>query len=77
MVLNLVVQRDRNLLDGVFLSFGEVSGLFHLGNNEIPANQGFIKIQRRIVPGRFVDHSHQCGTLLYCQVNRVLAEKGL
>ena len=77
MVLYLIIYSDRYLLDRVPLRLREVSSLLHLSYNEIAADQGLVRIQGRIVPGRLVDHSHESGALLYGEVGRLLREEGL
>ena len=76
-VLDLIVQGDRNLLDGIPLGLVDVAGLFHLANHEIPAVQGLVGIEGGIVASRLVGHAHQHGALLHVEFGRHLAEESL
>ena len=76
-VLHLVGQLDGNLLDGVPLGLGQVTGLLHLGNDEIAPGKGLVGVERGIVARGFVDHADQRGALLDRQVRGFLVEEGL
>ena len=77
MVLDLVRERYRNLLDRVTLGRCKESVLFHTGNNEISSFKRPLRIEGRIVSCRLVHHSHKSGRFLDGQVDRRLSEEGL
>ena len=77
MVLDLIGEDDRELLDRVALGFREIAGLLHLPDHEVAAGDGLVHVQGRVVSGRLVDHSHQSRALLDVEVFRILGEESL
>ena len=77
MVLNLVGQGDRDLLDRVTLRLCQETVLLHSRDDEVPSCEGLVRIDRRVVSCWLVHHSHQGRSLFHRKVHRVLSEEGL
>ena len=77
MVLDLIRERNRNLLDGITLMSSKKAVLLHSADDKIPSGKGLVRIQGRIIACRLIDHTHKGGSLLHCQVDRILAEECL
>ena len=77
MVLDLIIQIDRNKLDGVTLLSGKESGLRHLRYHEVSAGERFVRIEDRIVSCRLVDHTDQSCCFLYSKFHWCLVEESL
>ena len=77
MILNLIIESDRNRPDGIAGSLGYVSGLLHLADDEISSEQGLVRIDGRVVPCGLIDHTDEHGALLDGQIRREFSKESL
>ena len=77
MVLHLIGQSDRYLLDGVSFFLGQKAVLLHSGDHKVSSFERSFRVEGRIVSCRLVYHSDKSGGLLDGKVGRGFAEERL
>jgi len=56
---------------------GNETGLLHLRDDEVSSCKRLVRIYRRVVSCRLVDHTDKRRALLDCKIDRILAEESL
>ena len=77
MVYAMIGQLQWQCLQRIPFLNGDISGLAHLVEHHIAASARTFVITYRIIKGRILAHTHQCGGFLYLQILRFATEIGI